>query len=66
MPRHGRSEDPFAFATELAARLGSAPADLEIVRPSLEDIYLDLVADAAGEATVPRTARADLTKGAAR
>ena len=41
-----RSTDPFAFATSLAARLGGEPADLEIVRPSLEDVYLSLLADA--------------------
>ncbi|WP_137843137.1 ABC transporter ATP-binding protein [Microbacterium sp. 2FI] len=46
MPREQRTADPFAFATILAARLGEAPPDIEIVRPSLEDIYLGLVADA--------------------
>ena len=44
-----RSPDPFDFATALAARLGGAPAGLEIVRPSLEDIYLGLVAEASLE-----------------
>lgn len=44
MPRHERSTDPFAFATALAERLGETPAELEIVRPSLEDVYLELVA----------------------
>ncbi|MDW4571711.1 ABC transporter ATP-binding protein [Microbacterium sp. M3] len=46
MPRQERSADPLAFATDLAARLGHAPDELEIVRPSLEDIYLGLVAEA--------------------
>jgi ABC-2 type transport system ATP-binding protein len=45
MPRHERSHDPLAFATTLATRLGHPPIDLEIVRPSLEDVYLELVAD---------------------
>ena len=44
--REQRSPHPFDFATSLAARLGGAPAGLEIVRPSLEDIYLGLVAEA--------------------
>jgi ABC-2 type transport system ATP-binding protein len=50
MPRHERSEDPFAFATALAARLGAAPAELEIVRPSLEDVYLELVGETTADA----------------
>jgi ABC-2 type transport system ATP-binding protein len=45
--REQRSRDPLDFATSLAARLGGAPAGLEIVRPSLENIYLGLVAEAA-------------------
>jgi len=44
--REQRCADPLAFATALAARLGGSPAELEIVRPSLEDIYLALVAEA--------------------
>ncbi|MFF2485836.1 ABC transporter ATP-binding protein [Microbacterium sp. NPDC058062] len=50
MLRHERSEDPFAFATALAARLGEAPAELEIVRPSLEDVYLEMVGDTTADA----------------
>jgi ABC-2 type transport system ATP-binding protein len=46
MSRHARTDDPFGFITALAARLGEAPGELEIVRPSLEDIYLGLVAEA--------------------
>jgi ABC-2 type transport system ATP-binding protein len=44
--REERTGDPYAFATALADRLGAPPAELEIVRPSLEDIYLALVAGA--------------------
>ena len=43
--RTERAAEPFVFVQALAARLGAEPADLEVVRPSLEDIYLDLVAD---------------------
>ncbi|QIG39805.1 ABC transporter ATP-binding protein [Microbacterium sp. 4R-513] len=44
--REERTREPFDFATRLAARMGGAPAGLEIVRPSLEDVYLGLVAEA--------------------
>ncbi|WP_133542168.1 ABC transporter ATP-binding protein [Microbacterium sp. BK668] len=47
--REERSREPFEFATRLAARLGGAPAGLEIARPSLEDVYLNLVAEASAE-----------------
>ena len=38
-----RTTEPLAFATELAREHGAEPAQLEIVRPSLEDVYLDLL-----------------------
>lgn len=57
MPRQERASDPLAVATAVAARLGGAPGDLEIVRPSLEDIYLDLLAVGAAEAAVTEGAR---------
>lgn len=41
-----RSSRPLAFAGELAGRLGEEPPGLEIVRPSLEEIYLALVEEA--------------------
>ena len=50
--REERSTAPLVLAGELSARLGGEPERLEIVRPSLEDIYLELVArasDAAAE-----------------
>lgn len=47
VPREKRTDDPLGFATALAQRLGGEPAELEIVRPGLEDVYLNLVADAA-------------------
>lgn len=48
--REERTDDPYGFTTALGARLGGAPEQLEIVRPSLEDIYLGLVAEADAEA----------------
>lgn len=54
-PRAERTADPLGFATALARRLGDTPTQLEIVRPSLEDIYLDLVAQAAASASIPTT-----------
>ena len=48
VPREERVSAPLAFVTELGRRLGREPERLEIVRPSLEDIYLELVASAAG------------------
>lgn len=61
--RHQRAEDPFEFASALATRLGEAPAELEIVRPSLEDIYLGLVAEESESDAAPVAAA---MKGAAR
>ena len=61
--RHQRAEDPLEFATALAARLGGAPAELEIVRPSLEDVYLALVAE---EAEHDAALAGGAMKGAAR
>ncbi|MCP2636340.1 ABC transporter ATP-binding protein [Microbacterium sp. HD4P20] len=48
--REQRTDAPLAFVGELGARLGHEPEGLEIVRPSLEDIYLELVATASGTA----------------
>ncbi|OOB90631.1 ABC transporter ATP-binding protein [Rathayibacter sp. VKM Ac-2630] len=39
-----RTSEPTRFVAELCARLGEPPA-LEVRRPSLEDIYLDLIRD---------------------
>lgn len=41
-----RTQAPAAFVARLTAQLGGEPRDLEIIRPSLEDIYLGLVRDA--------------------
>jgi ABC-2 type transport system ATP-binding protein len=48
--REERSTAPLALVGELSVRLGGEPERLEIVRPSLEDIYLELVARASGSA----------------
>lgn len=48
--REERSHTPLALVGELSARLGGEPDRLEIVRPSLEDIYLDMVARASNAA----------------
>ncbi|WP_447943520.1 ABC transporter ATP-binding protein [Microbacterium aurum] len=54
--REQRTTEPLTFASALAARLGGEPKDLQIRRPTLEEIYLGLVAapaasDLAGVAT---------------
>ncbi|GHD46640.1 hypothetical protein GCM10008097_16860 [Mycetocola manganoxydans] len=38
-----RTLEPAAFASRLFAATGREPRDLEILRPSLEDVYLGLV-----------------------
>lgn len=40
-----RTREPAALVRRLAGRLGE-PSDLEVIRPSLEDIYLELVSEA--------------------
>ncbi|WP_210480235.1 ABC transporter ATP-binding protein [Naasia sp. SYSU D00948] len=47
--RQLRTETPGAVVSELVRRLGHEPEDLEVARPTLEDVYLELVA--AGSAT---------------
>ena len=41
--REQRTHEPARLVAELVARLGGEPAALEVLRPSLEDIYLDLI-----------------------
>ncbi|MDT0180465.1 ABC transporter ATP-binding protein [Microbacterium sp. ARD31] len=38
-----RTAEPGRFVAALVARLGAEPAGIEIVRPSLEDVYLEMV-----------------------
>lgn len=49
-----RDQQPAAFVASLMHDLGGEPADLEVIRPSLEDVYLDLVRGE-NEAAVPVT-----------
>ncbi|WP_395244390.1 ABC transporter ATP-binding protein [Agromyces sp. MMS24-K17] len=46
-----RTAEPAAFVASLAAETGGEPPELEVIRPSLEDIYLDLIAEHAGATT---------------
>ncbi|MFN8074800.1 MAG: ABC transporter ATP-binding protein [Kineosporiaceae bacterium] len=57
-PREVTSATPTSVVAELSARLGGEVPDLQVVRPSLEDVYLDLIGS--GGTTV------DLTTEAAR
>ncbi len=41
--REQRTTSPATLVTQLVARVGSEPDSLEVIRPSLEDVYLDLV-----------------------
>ncbi|AYG05306.1 ABC transporter ATP-binding protein [Gryllotalpicola protaetiae] len=41
--REQRTHQPAALVAELVARLGAEPAELEVIRPSLEDVYLQLI-----------------------
>ncbi len=53
-----RTEAPAARVADLTETLGGEPRDLEVIRPSLEDIYLGLVhaADAAASSATPSAA----------
>jgi ABC-2 type transport system ATP-binding protein len=48
--RSERTDAPAALVALLSARAGGEPRDLEVIRPSLEDIYLGLVREAEAEA----------------
>jgi ABC-2 type transport system ATP-binding protein len=41
--REHRTDAPATLVSELVGRLGAEPEALEVIRPSLEDVYLDLV-----------------------
>lgn len=56
---HKRTENPGFFVSELTARLGAEPESLEVIRPSLEDIYLEIVDNHAAE----QKTTAELTTG---
>jgi ABC-2 type transport system ATP-binding protein len=45
-----RSPEPGRIVAQLVADSGGEPADLEVIRPSLEDVYLNLVRTVAADA----------------
>jgi ABC-2 type transport system ATP-binding protein len=47
--RERRTTEPGAMVSALVAEFGAEPPELEVIRPSLEDIYLRLVADSEAE-----------------
>ncbi|HYI33856.1 MAG TPA: ABC transporter ATP-binding protein [Glaciibacter sp.] len=47
--REVRTETPAAVVTSLVDQFHGEPVDLEVIRPSLEDVYLELVRAAGGE-----------------
>jgi len=61
-PQEVRTDSPARLVAELAGAAGGEPAELQVIRPSLEDIYLGLVrGHAAGNASTsepPTTASA--------
>ena len=49
-PREARTERPAELVASVVAQRGGEPDALEVIRPSLEDIYLQLVHSAGAEA----------------
>ena len=45
MQRIERTDDPTLFIGELSKRIGSAPENLQVKVPNLEQVYLQLIAD---------------------
>ena len=45
-----RTDRPAELVASVVTRLGGEPEGLEVIRPSLEDIYLQLVHSAGAEA----------------
>jgi ABC-2 type transport system ATP-binding protein len=56
------TDSPTRFVTDLAARYGGEIPELQVIRPSLEDVYLGLI----GEADDDRTAQAVTIEGSVR
>jgi hypothetical protein len=40
-----RTDDPTLFISELSKRIGSAPENLQVKVPNLEQVYLQLIAE---------------------
>jgi len=60
--REERTETPAAVVARLTAEAGGEPRDLEVIRPSLEDVYLGLV-QAAEAAAASESASAGAASG---
>ncbi len=56
-PHQVRTDSPTAVVRELALAAGGEVRDLQVVRPSLEEIYLSMVGDVADEPTDEAAAR---------
>ena len=54
--RTRQTEQSAQLVGELVSRLGAEPRDLSITRPTLEDVYLDLVSPVAAARPTPTTA----------
>ena len=55
-PQEVRTDSPARLVAELAGAVGGEPAELQVIRPSLEDIYLGLVrGHAAGTASTSKS-----------
>ena len=50
------TEHPTRLVTELAARYGGEVPELQVVRPSLEDVYLGMIGDTPAAAGIPEGA----------
>ena len=61
-PQERRTDEPGALVAQLM-KSGKEPLNLEVVRPSLEDVYLELVSayehDSSGDASSTRTSTTD-------
>jgi len=44
------TDTPASVVAEIVAHTGGEPRDLEVIRPSLEDIYLSMISDNAKDA----------------
>lgn len=66
MERELRTQTPATVVSSLVAQLHGEPTDLEVIRPSLEDVYLDLVRSVNGDSAARDDADADALAAEAR
>ena len=57
--RQRRTSEPAALVAALTGEFGGEPPELEVIRPSLEDIYLDLVAESVARDAARHVASVD-------